>query len=112
MPPEPASPSASLPPSAAVFPVETRWVLGLFCLALVWTVSASYALAEPAGKTTYLFGFPRWFFWGVLLPWLSSYALSLVFCFCVMQDEPLGDADASEADEALDEAARKEADRA
>jgi hypothetical protein len=45
------------------------------------------------GRTsvTYVWGFPDWVFWGIVVPWITSTVVSLWFAYFVMTDEPLGE---------------------
>ncbi len=45
-----------------------------------------------------ILGIPRWFFWGVVVPWLLCGVISIVFAAFFMADDDLGDDHASELD--------------
>jgi hypothetical protein len=49
-----------------------------------------------AGDLRPILGMPRWFFWGVTVPWVMSGAVSLVFAGFAMADDDLGADHASE----------------
>jgi hypothetical protein len=40
---------------------------------------------------TFVFGWPDWVFYGVVVPWLVCTAISVVFATFVMRDAPLGE---------------------
>jgi hypothetical protein len=71
---------------------EGRIIMGVWLLALVWTVAVSYLLGydRPAAQVGLVFGFPDWVFWGVIVPWGLCLAYSVWFCFVTMADDDLG----------------------
>lgn len=62
---------------------------------LVMTYSLLYcsyhAYGRPITEIEYLFGFPDWVFWGVIVPWGACLAFSWVFAAVMMRDEDLGE---------------------
>lgn len=93
---------------------EALVVFGVWAAALAWSVGycALFAypgrdhLDEAARKLTYVFGFPSWVFWGIILPWLCCVAASFVLSRFVMTDSDLG----IDRDEALREIIGEDAD--
>ncbi|HZL89222.1 MAG TPA: hypothetical protein VFB96_12655 [Pirellulaceae bacterium] len=98
------APRADAPLKSRVDPVlRSAWpealiVFSLWSAALAWSVGycALFAyppkdkLAEAARELTFVFGFPAWIFWGVVLPWVLCAVVSfLISCF-VIADEDLG----------------------
>ena len=65
---------------------------------LVWAVVTTYSIAycylhgynRPIEDLTFVLGFPDWVFWGIIAPWAACYVIGLVFCFAIIQDDPLG----------------------
>jgi hypothetical protein len=70
---------------------EAYVAFGLWVAALVYSVT--YCGLRGYGRTaddlTFVFGFPDWVFWGIVLPWCLCTALSIAFAYGFMTDEPL-----------------------
>ena len=94
---------------------EAAVVIGLFTLALAWSIGSYYFLgyikpvmtveqqdrvdakltlasdprfnSQPVSTT---FGMPTWVFTGILLPWLVIDVVAYWFCFHYMADDDLG----------------------
>lgn len=68
-------------------------------VAVVWLgmmlYTTLYCWQNGNGRTlenlTYVWGFPDWIFWGVIVPWYGCLIFSIVFAYAFMQDTPLGD---------------------
>ena len=66
---------------------------------LLWVVSLAYTITYCArhgydrtiDDMTFVFGFPDWVFWGVILPWSICTVFTWWFCHFFMGDEELGD---------------------
>jgi hypothetical protein len=86
---------------------ESRLIMLVWALALVWSVSAGYVLGYPAqgphdlrlilgipvrnpDDIRLVFGMPDWVFWAVVLPWGLALLFSAWFCFVFMADDDLG----------------------
>jgi hypothetical protein len=86
---------------------ETVMVLIVWALALLWTVGVSYLLGYQHGSDSWIvqaglasnrtpnnfhqiLGLPDWIFAGVLLPWLVSSLVTVVFCLYGIADDDLG----------------------
>jgi hypothetical protein len=67
-------------------------IMGVWLIALVWTVGSSYLLGyqRPADAIGLVLGMPDWVFWSIVLPWGLSIAFSVWFCFGYMADDDLG----------------------
>lgn len=76
--------------------------------ALVWSVGYSYLYGYylKPDELKFVFGFPSWIFYGVVLPWGICTLVSGAFAFGFMQDADLGETeDAPPAPEGEDAAA-------
>jgi len=50
---------------------------------------ARYPSSRDPASLTYIFGFPDWIFWGIVIPWLVCTIVSGLFAFFFMKDEDL-----------------------
>lgn len=92
----------TLPASDPVFRSarrEAAVVLAVWAVALVYTVSVCYWLGygRTAESLRFMWGFPDWVFWGIVVPWWVCLAITAWFAFGFMTDDDLG-ADVSEAE--------------
>ena len=64
-----------------------------FLIALGYTIGYCklYAYGNTSSELKFVFGFPDWVFWGVLVPWLACVTFSLLFASVIMRDEDLGE---------------------
>ena len=70
----------------------------------IWIVACAYSVGvssrwgyfRDAATLTYVFGFPDWVFWGVVLPWTVCTLLCFVLSYGVIRDEDLGEEQAEE----------------
>jgi hypothetical protein len=77
---------------------EALVVFALWGTAMVWSVGycalfaypAKEKLAAAARELTFVFGFPSWVFWGIVLPWVLCAAISFYISRFVMTNEDLG----------------------
>jgi hypothetical protein len=71
---------------------EAWVVLGIFVSAMVYTVTYCYVSGydRPPETLTFVFGFPDWVFWGILVPWGVCLLLSFWFGHTFMRDADLG----------------------
>jgi hypothetical protein len=66
---------------------------------LTWLAAMSYSVTycylhgynRSAESLKFVFGFPDWVFWGILVPWIVCSAFSFYFGATFMRDEDLGD---------------------
>lgn len=69
---------------------ELKILSGLGFLALAYTIGYSsqfgYSVSSPENLKTVL-GMPHWIFWGVLVPWIVTAALTIGFALFVMRDD-------------------------
>ena len=72
---------------------EALVVLVAFVVAMSYTVTycALYGYERSIDELSFVWGFPDWVFWGIVVPWAVSLAFSVWFAFCYMSDEHLGD---------------------
>jgi Protein of unknown function (DUF997) len=86
---------------------EALVVFGVLFTAMAWTVTYCSLHAYPAAPETaledleFVFGFPKWVFWGILIPWCLCIAFSFWFGGAFMRDEQLMD-DPDESDTEFD----------
>jgi hypothetical protein len=61
--------------------------------ALVYTVGYCYlhGYRRPVEELRFVWGFPDWIFWGVVVPWVFWFAFSVWYAFWFMQDTPMDD---------------------
>lgn len=78
---------------------EAIVVLIGFLVAMTYTVvyCAQHAYQRSLDELNFVFGFPDWIFWGVVLPWSVCIAFSFLFGGLIMRDEDLGSDPESEA---------------
>jgi hypothetical protein len=90
---------------------EALLVLAIWTAACTYSIGVCYAYGyhRDAATLTYVLGFPDWIFWGVIFPWSVCTFLALILGSFVVTDDELGD---EQAEEALQAAAPREADRA
>jgi hypothetical protein len=76
---------------------EALFVAVLWASALTYTVGYCFnygygrILDTSLEGMTFVFGWPDWVFWGILVPWLTCTAISIVFATFIMCDAPLGE---------------------
>jgi hypothetical protein len=77
---------------------EALLVFAIWCVACAYSVGVCYQMGfyRDATTLTYVFGFPDWIFWGVVLPWTVCTALSFVITYFVMRDDDLGEEQSEE----------------
>lgn len=56
-----------------------------YCVGYCW----KYAYGRDPSTLTFIFGFPDWTFWGIVVPWIVCTVISGLFAFCFMKDEDL-----------------------
>lgn len=76
---------------------EVAAVLIITAIALTYTVVTCYRLGfDPQRELKFVkvfagVAFPEWVFWGIVVPWLTSFVVGAVFAFGWMQDADLGE---------------------
>ncbi|HEY3963550.1 MAG TPA: DUF997 family protein [Planctomycetaceae bacterium] len=66
---------------------------------VTWLAAMSYTVTycylngyhRPAESLKFVFGFPDWVFWGILVPWTVCAVFSLFFGATFVRDEDLGE---------------------
>jgi hypothetical protein len=64
----------------------------IFAAALAYTIGycAIYGYRRDPDSLRFVFGFPDWVFWGVVVPWVVCVGVSYLFGAVFMADEQLG----------------------
>jgi len=77
---------------------EALLVFAIWLAACVYSISVCYRLGygRDVATLTYVFGFPDWIFWGVVLPWTVCTVLSFALFYYMIRDDDLGDEKAEE----------------
>lgn len=72
---------------------ESVVVFATWLVAMTYTIGycALYGYNRSIEDLKFVFGFPDWIFYGVLLPWLACIVFSVYFGLTFMQDENLGE---------------------
>jgi hypothetical protein len=74
---------------------ETRWILGLFLISLLWCVPYGYLFGyrqvSPEQPLSITWGVPSWVLWGVFVPWLLIDVATVWISLVGMQDDDLGE---------------------
>jgi hypothetical protein len=71
---------------------EALLVFAIWLAACIYSITVCYRLGYGRDITTltYVFGFPDWVFWGVVVPWTVCTVLSFVLSYYVIRDDDLG----------------------
>jgi hypothetical protein len=77
---------------------EALLVFAIWLAACVYSISVCYKLGygRDAATLTYVFGFPDWIFFGVVVPWTVCTVLSFVLSYFVIRDDDLGEEQSEE----------------
>jgi uncharacterized membrane protein YhdT len=77
---------------------EAVVVFAIWMAACVYSIGVCYRLGygRDVATLTYVFGFPDWIFWGVIVPWSVCTGLCFVVPRFVITDEDLGEEQAEE----------------
>ena len=83
---------------------EALVVLVIWLTAMAYTVTYGqlYGYGRTVEDLTFVFGFPDWVFWGIVVPWLTCLAVSWWFAYVFMTDESLGEDQHDSSEEAAD----------
>ena len=70
---------------------EALGALGIWLAATVYTIGycCTFGYGRKRESLTFVFGFPDWVFWGIVLPWGVCTIVSTLFAFYFMTDEDL-----------------------
>jgi hypothetical protein len=79
---------------------EALLVTCIWLAAAIWSITVCYRMGyHRSGEDLKLvFGFPDWIFWGIVVPWVSSTVISIVFGLIFVRDGDLGK-DVEDADD-------------
>lgn len=78
---------------------ETFWILIIWAIFAAWVVGVSGWLGfgdDPESPVQTVFGFPKWVFWGVAVPWLGANIVIFTFATKFMKDDPLSEGEVDE----------------
>ena len=80
---------------------EAIVVVAIWFTAMVYTIGycALFGYGRSASDLKFVLGFPDWFFWGVVTPWVVCAVVSLWFGANYVRDEDLGEELPEPADE-------------
>jgi hypothetical protein len=78
---------------------EAVLVMSIWLVACVSTIGICYWLGYDRDVTTltFVFGFPDWIFWGIIVPWTVCTALCFIVPRYVITDEDLGEEQTEES---------------
>jgi hypothetical protein len=78
---------------------EALLVLAIWAAACAYSIGVCYRMGynRDVATLTYVFGFPDWIFWGVVVPWTVCTVLCFVLSHFVIRDEDLGEEQSEEA---------------
>jgi hypothetical protein len=72
---------------------EAWLILGVWFLAMLWTLPVSYFNGFDSQvdieQVTFIWGMPSWVFWGIGLPWMVANLITIWFCFCYFSTDDL-----------------------
>jgi len=72
---------------------EASTALAIWLLAMLYTITYCYlyGYGRSVESLTFVWWFPDWVFWGIIVPWGVCIVISTVFALGVMGDESLGE---------------------
>ncbi|MFO0916558.1 MAG: DUF997 family protein [Pirellulales bacterium] len=72
---------------------EAAISLGVWLVALIYTVGycVTWGYGRPVEEIEYVWGFPDWIFWGIVVPWVVAAGITTVFAYTVVSTEPFDD---------------------
>ncbi len=85
---------------------EALVAMGVWLAALIYTVGVCvrYGYNRPVEAIRYIYGFPDWIFWGLMVPWLACTVITIWFAWFFMASDSLGaDTDFVAGDDELQE---------
>ena len=82
----------------AKFILLTFTIFAVYCLLYCWwdgfhnfSATASSMASSPEGRDEFdlkiVFGMPRWVFWGVFIPWIAAFVVTVFFCRVILRDD-------------------------
>jgi hypothetical protein len=72
---------------------EALIVLATWAIAMTYCLvyCGRHAYGRPIEDLKYIYGFPDWVFWGIIVPWVACILFSWIFASIWMRDEDLGE---------------------
>lgn len=72
---------------------EALFAMSVWLAAMIYTVSVCvrYGYLRPAEQIRYLWGFPDWILWGLMLPWIVCTLVTIWFAWFFMASDSLGE---------------------
>ena len=72
---------------------EAIVVVSVWLIAMTWTITVCYRMGynRPVEDLKFVYGFPDWIFWGIVVPWGVCIVISFWFGATFMRDEDLGE---------------------
>ena len=79
---------------------EALLVISFWLIAMIWTITVCYRMGynRPVAELKFVYGFPDWVFWGIVVPWCSCTLVSCLFSAFLFRDGHLGE-DVENADD-------------
>lgn len=79
---------------------EALLVISIWLTAMAWTITVCYRMGynRPVAELTFVYGFPDWVFWGIVVPWCGCILISCFFSAFLFRDGHLGE-DVENADD-------------
>lgn len=79
---------------------EALLVISIWLIAMAWTITVCYRMGynRPVAELTFVYGFPDWVFWGIVVPWCACTLISCLFSAFLFRDGHLGE-DVENADD-------------
>jgi len=72
---------------------EAVVTMSIWFIAMVYSVGfcVRHGYNRPLEEITYVWGFPTWIFWGVVVPWVVCAGVTIWFATCFMTSDSLGE---------------------
>jgi len=66
---------------------EAGVILGVFVVALVYTITFCYGFGHDVESIHLYWGIPDWVLWGIMVPWMACALFTGWFCFRFMKED-------------------------
>jgi len=72
---------------------EAIVVISVWLIAMIWTISVCYSMGynRPVEDLKFVYGFPDWVFWGIVVPWCTCTVVSCLFSALLFREGALGE---------------------
>ncbi len=72
---------------------EAIVVISVWFIAMIWTISVCYSMGynRPVEDLKFVYGFPDWVFWGIVVPWCTCTVVSCLFSALLFREGALGE---------------------